>query len=54
MPGIWFLNFDIYEKRIEYRDSMGWEDCSTDTAYNESLVSADVAGVSLHMELKLF
>lgn len=54
MPGIWFLNFDIYEKRIEYRDSMGWEDCSTDTAYNESLVSADVAGVSLQMELQLF
>ncbi|XP_071794975.1 transmembrane protein 26-like [Asterias amurensis] len=54
VPGIWFLNFDIYEKRIEYRDSMGWEDCSMDTAYNESSLSADVAGVSLQMELQTF
>ncbi|XP_071792564.1 transmembrane protein 26-like isoform X1 [Asterias amurensis] len=46
VPGIWILNFDIYEKRIAFRDSMGWEDCSMDTAYNESSLSADVAGIA--------
>ena len=45
VPGIWLMNFDLYEKRIAYRDSMGLTDCSTSTSYNSTSLSADLAGV---------
>ena len=46
VPGLWLLNFDLYGKRIDYRDSMNLEDCSSETVYNSSSLSSDaISGV---------
>ncbi|XP_038045833.1 transmembrane protein 26-like isoform X2 [Patiria miniata] len=51
VPGLWLLQFDLYDKRIAYRDSMGWKDCSSQTAYNSSGLTSDVAGVIIPVAL---
>jgi len=53
VPGLWLLQFDLYNKRIDYRDSMGWEDCSTNTAFNSSALSSEVAGLQVSIPVAL-
>ncbi|XP_071793311.1 transmembrane protein 26-like [Asterias amurensis] len=48
VPGLWLLNFDLYGKRIDYRDYMNLEDCSSETVYNSSSLSFhDVSGINI-------
>ncbi|XP_022097360.1 transmembrane protein 26-like [Acanthaster planci] len=53
VPGLWLLQFDLYEKRVAYRDSMGWTDCSSDTAYNSTALSSDIAGFQISIPVAL-
>ncbi|XP_071792566.1 transmembrane protein 26-like [Asterias amurensis] len=54
VPGLWLLNFDLYGKRIEYRDSMNLEDCSSETVYNSSSLSSDaISGLQINIPVAL-
>ncbi|XP_022097359.1 transmembrane protein 26-like [Acanthaster planci] len=53
VPGLWLLQFDLYDKRIAYRESMGWTDCSGDFMYNETSLSFDVVGFNLVVPVTL-
>ncbi|XP_022107477.1 transmembrane protein 26-like [Acanthaster planci] len=53
VPGLWLLQFDLYETRIEYRDFMGWTDCSSETVYNSSGLSSNVAGLQVSIPVSL-
>ncbi|XP_038045846.1 transmembrane protein 26-like [Patiria miniata] len=53
VPGLWLLQFDLYETRIDYRDSNDLEDCSGEFAYNSSGLTSDVAGLQISIPLSL-
>ncbi|XP_038045868.1 transmembrane protein 26-like [Patiria miniata] len=53
VPGLWLLQFDLYNTRIAYRDSMGWEDCTSETTYNSSALSSNVAGLQVSVPVSL-
>ncbi|XP_033103345.1 transmembrane protein 26-like [Anneissia japonica] len=52
IPGIYLLELQLYENRIEYRDEQGWEECTSDIMINSSGVQlSEISGVTIPLTL---
>ncbi|XP_038045857.1 transmembrane protein 26-like [Patiria miniata] len=36
VPGLWMLQMDLYQKRMDYRDHMHWKECAIKINYNHT------------------
>ena len=44
IPGLWLLQFDLYNQRVAVRDANGWEECANEI-FNDTGLS-EIQGVS--------
>lgn len=49
IPGLWLLQFDLYNQRVAARDANGWEECESEI-FNDTGLS-EIQGVSIPLAL---
>ncbi|XP_022107514.1 transmembrane protein 26-like [Acanthaster planci] len=50
VPGLWMLQLDLYQKRMDYRDHMHWKECAININYNQTLFT-EIQGLTIPVVL---